>query len=209
MKYYCIHHSDAIDRKIFIEKYYINKYNMNIIWIEDFHPSSAIIQNHKKIYSKHSANKEYLNNNELSCYLKQQKAINAIADSQEYGFILEDDVSEPSFDLVNTIKNFYHQMKTESCDILFIGSFSIYDLPNINNQPYIYCNKNTLSRCAHSYIVSNNCANQLVNYLEDIKAPFDWQLNFAIKDLNLKSCWSYPHIYQRTEKKQIKSLLRN
>lgn len=209
MKYYCIHHLDAIDRKIFIEKHYINKFNIDMVWIEDFHPSLEVIQDHKRIHTPHAANNKYLNTGELSCYLKHKKAISMISDSNDYGFILEDDVEPPSFNFIEVVKDFYYQMEYNACDILFVGSFSIYDLKNINNKAYIYCNNNTLSRCAHAYIISNNCATKLINYLEEIKAPFDWQLNFAIEDLGLKSCWSYPHIYQRTEKKQIESLLRS
>lgn len=209
MQYYCIHHKDSVDRKKFIITNYVNKYNLNIKWIEDFLPTSDFILNHKKIYSNHAANKSYLNNNELSCYLKHQKAISLISNSNDYGMILEDDIAEVSFDFTSTIDILYNDMINNNCDILFIGSFFIYDLQNINNQPYIYCNKNTLSRCAHAYIISDRCASKILDYISDIKAPFDWQLNFAINNLNLNSCWSYPHIYQRTEKKQIESLLRN
>jgi GR25 family glycosyltransferase involved in LPS biosynthesis len=207
MKYYCIHHSPAKERKEYIQNNIIDIYNLDILWIEDYLPESDIINNHPKVYSKHSANRKYLNQAELSCYLKHKLAINTIVTTNEYGFILEDDIKVPSFHLTDMVEAFLVQMKKIKCDILFVGSIASCDL-NLT-EPCILCNKNTIiSRAAHSYIISPNRANELVEYLNNIRAPLDLQINFAIEELNLKSGWSYPHIYQRTEKSEIKSLLR-
>jgi len=205
--FYCIHHSEAIDRKEYIHNNFIHKFQINVNWIELFHPRSIEIQDHKKIHSIHSANKKYLNYAELSCFMKHRYAVALIAAGTNHGFIFEDDIESPSFNFNSAVDYFVDQMTIYNIDLLFVGSFTNHDLSPTTNYN-IVCSDQTLSRCAHAYIVSNQCAKILYDYLLDIKAPFDWQLNYGINDLNLRSCWSYPHINQRTEKKQIKSLLR-
>jgi GR25 family glycosyltransferase involved in LPS biosynthesis len=204
MKFYCIHHADAVDRKKYIDIHF--KY-LNIKWITSYHPDSTFIQKHKRVYSKHAANHNYLNNNELSCYYKHFDAINNIVDSHEDSFVFEDDILEVDYNLIDISSAFINLINLNNCDILFVGSYGEHDI-NHHNEPYIYCGLSTLSRCAHAYIITYDCAKKIQNYLTNISAPFDWQLNYAISDLNLKSCWSYPHLYQRTEKNQIQSLLR-
>lgn len=208
MKIYCVHHSDALDRKIYISNIF-KKYNIEINWIVNDHPNDIKEKySDKIIYSEHAANNINLNIFEISCFLKHKNAIEQISKTDEFGIIIEDDIKEPSFDFISIVEDLCCSMKNNNCDILFIGSFANYDLPNINDNPYIVCNNNTMSRCCHAYIVNNNIAEVLSNYLDTIKAPLDWQINYAIQDLNLKSCWSYPQIYQRTEKKELNSLLR-
>ena len=204
MKFYCIHHKPANDRKLYIES---NIKLENIVWIEEYHPLSNFIDTHPKIYCEHSANRSFLNNAELSCYYKHLLAISDINNSQDYGFVFEDDIEKPGFELSETLMRLKQLMEENYIDILFVGSFADCDLRSETTQ--IFCNESTLkSRCAHAYIISPNKSQIIIEYINNIKAPFDWQLNYAIKDLNLKSCWSYPHIYQRTEKNKIASLLR-
>lgn len=203
MQYYCIHHKPSKDRKLFIHK---NINLRNIKWVTEYLPSSEFIINHPKIYSEHSANQNYLSLAELSCYYKHLLAISMINESQEYGFIFEDDIDKPEFELKKTLNIFLTLMKENNTDILFVGSFGNYDLKLDEIQ--VYCNPLTNSRCAHAYIISPIKVKTIIKYITNIKSPLDWQLNYAIQDLQLKSCWSYPHIYQRTEKKQIPSLLR-
>lgn len=204
IKYYCIHHDLAIDRKQYITTHISLP---NLIWITDYKPLSGFIQNHPKIYCEHSANKEYLNKAELSCYYKHCLAIRNIANSHEYGFVFEDDIEKPSFDILDMTQIFIDHMTKNSVDILFVGSFASYDLPQ--SVPFIVCNEFTKSsRCAHAYILNPKTASQIKDKLTDIKAPFDWQLNYLINEMSLKSCWSYPHIYQRTEKNLLDSLIR-
>jgi GR25 family glycosyltransferase involved in LPS biosynthesis len=205
ISYYCIHHILAKDRKQYIIDNIVHD-KLILEWIENYLPDCDFINNHQRIYSEHSANKQYLNNQELSCYYKHLYAIENL--NNDYGLILEDDIEKPNFNLYDMSLLFADLMIKHNTDILFIGSFSIYDLSNIKI-PTIICNQYTnQSRCAHAYMITKKTAQKLYPYLRNIKAPFDWQLNYAINDLRLNSCWSYPHIYQRTEKNKIKSLLR-
>lgn len=204
MKYYCIHHEPAKDRKLYIKD---NIELDDIVWVEEYHPLSNFINKHKRIYSEHSANNLFLNNAELSCYYKHLLAISMIDDSQDYGFVFEDDLEKPDFELSETLNKFKQLMEENYTDVLFVGSFADCDLKSETIQ--IFCNESTLrSRCAHAYIISPNKSQIILEHMNNIKAPFDWQFNYAIRDLNLKTCWAYPHIYQRTEKNKIASLLR-
>jgi hypothetical protein len=204
MKTYCLHHTPAEDRK----KYLLENFDTtHWHWITDFLPTDDFIINHTKVYSEHSANGQgFLNNAELSLFYKHKLAIELISKEQNYGIILEDDIESITFDLSTIICIFIQLMKKENTDILFIGSYGSLDV--YFDKPSLLCKDFTLSRCAHAYIVNNKCSIKLLKYLSVVKAPIDWQLNYAIKDLKLKSCWSYPHLYQRSEKKQTISLLR-
>lgn len=204
INYFCIHHDLAVDRKEYIVK---NIPIKNVIWITSYPPTSNFITSHQKVYSEHSSNKSFLSLSELSCYYKHLEAIKKIGDSHSYGFVFEDDIEKPPFDIVPTVEKFAQDMRKNDIDILFIGSYGSFDLPYTNYN--IVCNQNTqASRCAHAYMINNNIVDKIKHALLDIKAPFDWQLNFIIHEFNLKSGWTYPHIYQRTEKQKIRSLLR-
>lgn len=207
MKFFCIHHKDAEERKKYIKKNIEERYSIDLNWITSFHPTEIANDYRDKIYCEHAANQKNLNIAEISCFLKHREAIKQISRSNEFGFILEDDIKTPDFDLIKISKFIYQKMLENDCDIVFVGSFSIYDLQK-KEKPYIICNQNTLSRCCHAYIVNNRSAIKICDHLKNIVAPVDWQINYAIKDLELFSCWSYPHIYQRTEKKEMSSLLR-
>jgi len=206
LQYYCTHHYLATERKQYIQDNIEKPNNIIINWIEKYKPTDSLIVNHRQIVNTHSANGQYLNSAELSCYYKHYLAIKCIHESGIDGMIFEDDIEKPQFIFNTTISSLHSLMLDRGCDILFIGSFGNYDLSY--DQPTILINENTKSRCAHCYIVRCNIANKLADYLFEPFMPLDWQLSYAIKDLGLVSGWSYPHIYQRTEKQLIKSLLR-
>jgi|688.fasta_scaffold30177_9 hypothetical protein len=201
---YCLHHIPATDRKEYLLK---NFDTNNWHWITDYLPTDEQIVNHRRVSCEHSANKQnFLNAAELSLFYKHKLAIEIINQKQEFSLIVEDDIERPNFDLQDTINIFLRMMLEHSTDILFVGSYGNCDL-NLQS-PNILCNNYTLSRCTHAYILNPKCSKMLSKYLADVKAPIDWQLNYAINDLNLKSCWSSPHLYQRTEKMHIASLIR-
>jgi hypothetical protein len=81
------------------------------------------------------------------------------------------------------------------------------DLPP-SNEPTILSDSSTKSRLTHCYMINSKVADKVYNDYIDFKHPSDWQWNYIIDKLNLKSAWSYPHIYQRTDTKEIPSLLR-
>ena len=201
---YCLHHTPAKERK----EYLIANFNTSDwVWVEDYLPTEDFIKSHTKIYSEHAANRQgYLNNQEISLFYKHKLAISKISEKNNFGLIVEDDIMTPEFNLIKTLDILIKLMDEADSDILFVGSYGNCDLKF--EEPTLVCNNNTLSRCAHAYILNPKCSNIFLENLSTIKHPFDWQLNHIIDHLGLNSCWSYPHIYQRSEKKQTGSLLR-
>lgn len=206
INYYCTHHYLATDRKEYIYSNIAKPYDIDISWIDQYKPECNFIKNHRMVFNVHAANKQFLNAAELSCYYKHYLAIRAISESQVDGIIFEDDIEAPQFKFDETLTYLHRLMINQGCDILFVGSFGDHDLDY--KEPVIIMNESTKSRCAHCYIVRCNIANVLQQYLFEPQMPLDWQLSYAIQDLGLRSGWSWPHIYQRTEKNKLKSLLR-
>jgi GR25 family glycosyltransferase involved in LPS biosynthesis len=186
------------------------KHKIEIEWIEDFLPDSKEVLSTKKVYSKYAANTTgILNNAEISLLLKHSLAIKKIQDIEDYAIIFEDDIQDFDFDFNNTIAKFIELVEKYNIDILWIGSSINHnmDLPP-SNEPTILSDSSTKSRLTHCYMINSKVADKVYNDYIDFKHPSDWQWNYIIDKLNLKSAWSYPHIYQRTDTKEIPSLLR-
>jgi len=205
MKYYCLHHSPAIDRKAFLLPIFQDQ-QIKVEWIENFLPDCYDVINHPKIYYQHAANGSYLNNAEISLVLKHITAIKKISQINDYGIIFEDDIDTINFKLNDTIPIFINEIEKINGDILWIGSIPSKNLKT--NQITIESTKKTKDRCSHGYMIHSNLAKKVIDFYSDIKAPSDWQWNLTIDHFNLKSCWSYPHIYQRSDNKKIPSLIR-
>jgi GR25 family glycosyltransferase involved in LPS biosynthesis len=206
MIFYCLHHLPAIDRKIYLSNMF-KKQSIEINWIEDFLPDCEKVKNQEKVFSQHAANGHYLNDAEISCFFKHAHAIEKIAHSNDIGVIFEDDIENPDFDLKIFCESI-SQYSKDNC-IIFIGSYTGADLIPQNQKNYeIYFSKNFKSRCAHAYMLNSNVAKNILQELNKIILPFDWQLNHIIEKLNLNVGWTAPHINQRTEKGKLQSLLR-
>jgi GR25 family glycosyltransferase involved in LPS biosynthesis len=209
MRYYCLHHTPAIDRKQYLLNFF-ETHQLNVEWIEDFLPDSEIVLNHPKIESCHAANgSKILNNGEISLFLKHLLAIDKIRTIDDYGVIFEDDIKDVDFNLNETISKFVELAQENSIDVLWIGSSDRYSC-NLqpSEEPKILSNNNTKTRLTHCYMIHSNTAQKVYDEFANIKHPTDWQWNYVIDKLNLKSAWSYPHIYQRTDTKETPSLLR-
>jgi GR25 family glycosyltransferase involved in LPS biosynthesis len=207
MKFYCLHHSPAIERK----QYLLKAFEAQEIlpeWIESYLPDSSEVNSQGNIFSYHAANGSFLNKAEISCFLKHKEAIARIASGGEHGIILEDDIENPDF----SIKEVCDGLREYCADdvIIFIGSFTGADLPSLAGKLkfQILMSKSFKSRCAHAYMLNSNTAKKILPELETIVMPLDWQLNHIIDKLELNVGWTSPHINQRTEKGYIKSLLR-
>lgn len=209
MKYYCLHHSPCVERKKYLLNLFI-KHKIEVEWIEDFLPDSKEVLSTKKVYSEHAANRiGVLNNAEISLLLKHGLAIKKTQDIEDYAIIFEDDIQDFDFNFHQTIAKFIELMEKYNVDVLWVGSSINHnmDLPS-NHEPTILSDSSTKSRLTHCYIIHSKLAKKIYSEYIDFKHPSDWQWNYIIDKLNLKSAWSYPHIYQRTDTKQIASLLR-
>jgi hypothetical protein len=209
MKYYCLHHSPCVDRKNYLIKFF-DKHSLQVEWIEEFLPDSIEVISHKIVHSPNAADRTgKLNRGEISLLFKHSLAIKKIQEINDYGIIFEDDIQDVDFNFNDVIIEFIKLMEKDNIDILWIGSSKNHykDLP-ASNYPYIYSNNKTLNRLSHCYMLHSKVADKVYNDYIDFKNPSDLQWDYIIKKFNLKSAWSYPHIYQRTDIKQIPSLLR-
>lgn len=201
---YCCHHLPATDRRDYLRSRFDTE---SWHWITDYLPTDEMIARHPTVLSEHAANgRGFLNAAELSLYHKHRLAIELIEQSQEYSLIVEDDIEAPDFDVQDVAAMFVRAMREAEIDLVFVGSYAGSDISA--SQPTLVCNDHTLSRCTHAYLVRPTCASRILEHLSTVRAPIDWQLNFAIRELRLRCCWSWPHIYQRSERGRLASLIR-
>jgi len=209
MNYYCLHHSPATERK----KYLIDLFNeqkISVKWIEDYLPESYEVINYPTVECEHAADRTgKLNKQEISLCLKHVKALEEIIKINNYGVIFEDDISNPDFLLKELLPIFLEKFENIKGDILWIGSIdTLHIVPDDTLDIAVHSSSETKSRASHCYVIHSDICKKVLNYYRDIKAPSDWQWNYTIDNFQLKSCWSYPHILQRSEQGSIKSLLR-
>jgi hypothetical protein len=206
IQFFCLHHTPAVDRKEYLLPFF-EKEKININWIEDYLPTSDDVTKFGKIYYENCVNRKYLNNAEISLTLKHNKAIKMLAESNyESAVIFEDDLEIPDFPLLEKIKEVNNLLISDDGDLLFIGSYGNCDLDKdfphaIWHQPWMR------SRCTHCYLITKKTAIKIQQFMSDVIAPPDWQLNIAIEKFSLKTYWARDHVYQRSEKRKIKSLL--
>lgn len=206
INFFCIHHSPAIERKKYLIPFF-EQDKLEVNWIQDFLPTSQEVLNKNKILSNHSANGVYLNNAEISCYLKHLKALKLASESKNNSLIIEDDIEIPNFSLKEYCEGIENDFIKQHGNILFIGSFTNHDIP-VDFPNEILHEKWMKSRCAHCYFITKETALKIYNFMSTIIAPLDWQINYAIEKFELKCFWSKNHVNQRTEKGKIPSLLR-
>jgi GR25 family glycosyltransferase involved in LPS biosynthesis len=202
---YCCHHLPATDRKEYLCDHFDTR---QWHWVTDYLPTDKVIAEHPVVHCEHAAHGQgVVSAAELSLYYKHLRAIGLIALRQEFALIVEDDIEPPNFDFARAVDDFVEMMKDHSADLVFVGSLTGFDVTA--DRPALFHGERTLTRCTHAYIVNPACAARLSKHLQSPRAPIDWHLNYAIQELGLKSCWSWPHVNQRTEKNRLPSLLRN
>lgn len=208
MKYYCLHHLPEIARKQYLIDLF-EKQEIQVEWIEDFLPDHPVVVNHIPIHSEHSADGNgILNNAEISLILKHILFLEKLSKTNDYGIVFEDDIQEFNFNLADTVPILINKMNQINGEILWIGSILSLDMMPRDTIEVI-SRKDTTSRASHCYMLHSDIAKKVWEYYREIKHPADWQWNDTIEHLNLKSCWSYPHINQRTNLGLIKSCITN
>jgi hypothetical protein len=106
--------------------------------------------------------------------------------------------------------------------MIFLGtSFSTSILDSVgfdNDKPPIIINNDTLvyekvrnpkTRTVDAYILKKSTCEKLKNIINEISLPYDFDLAFFIKELNLKVYWWEPGlIYQGSQNGQYRSSIR-
>jgi GR25 family glycosyltransferase involved in LPS biosynthesis len=202
IKIFIIHYKKLIERKIFILEQF-NRHNITnyeFIEIDRDELSEQNITMFNEYYSK----------SQIAIALSHFYAYKQISNKHEVGLIFEDDIILT--DNFTNILNTYLEQLPYKYDMLFIGdgcnlhidelitNKNIYEKEvypknsnNIEINPYEGC-----TRCTDSYLISNKCAKQLCNYIDNlnykINIPVDWWLNVASRDNMFKVYWAEPTI---------------
>jgi GR25 family glycosyltransferase involved in LPS biosynthesis len=145
---------------------------------------------------------------QISCCYKHYLALKDIVENKhEYAVIMEDAVEfwEP---LEETLDKYISELNTyyPDWDILFDSDWSKYIENPLTPNRLVYPKNIQISnndhggtRCAHFYLLTQQCAKKLYeNYLPFNNAP-DWWMNDLFRNLNIKSFWAEPtmiHVYK-------------
>lgn len=147
----------------------------------------------------------------VAIHLSHIEAYNRIVDNNyEEALILEDDAIM-SDDFAKRYKRYRNELSIEQYfDMLFLGDGCNLHVPvhkQIKGKHIYYkCNEYTeyggwgATKCVDSYLVSNSCAKQLCEYVEDLSnkpricVPIDHWLNEVIRSYNMVIFWAEPTI---------------
>jgi len=214
-KIYIVHWNELKERKKYLDEQFSD---YNPFWIEFYDRYTVSEELVNKVYKKD----EFLWNNRVkSLYntppeyrdLRLSEVCNslshmyAVIDMLEhdinYGLVLEDDVilKNDFFDKFDK----YFDKTPKDFDIIFLGSsFSIEILDNVgceNYKPEINVNpdifvyekfRNPKTRCVDAYIMTKSACEKLKIYSESFSLPYDFDLAYFIKELDLKVYWWEP-----------------
>jgi hypothetical protein len=187
MKAHIIHYTPLIERKRFIEMQ-VERFNITPVWILNFDKENLTNGELSQFTNEMNEKKS-----EISVFLKQVDSWRKIANSEDsFGLILEDD-SILSNDFDKEYKK-YIQQTPLNFSMVFIGSCSgTFPFPI----DLLEENKN----CAGAYIVSRQCAIDMINYFDclgqKIGLPVDLWLCEVARKLDLDVYWAEPTIVQQ------------
>jgi len=147
-----------------------------------------------------------LDNAQIAIWLSHYHCYKEIAEKYKNALILEDDAIL-SDDFVNRF-NAYTTQLPYNYDMLFIGDGCNFHISKhlIIPGKYIYekglypehGGSDGISRCTDSYLVSNSCAIQIVQYMENLNVKIyravDWWINIIAREYKFKAYWMEPTI---------------
>jgi GR25 family glycosyltransferase involved in LPS biosynthesis len=191
MKIYVLHSGNLTKRKKHIlEQFRIHNIS-NFEFIEKY-DASKITDDECSIFDEH------YKKTKMSLFLKHIYCYQLIIrdHDSDTSLIFEDDVILS--DDFNDILSKYIKELPKDYDMLFIGSgYNLHiDKQILIDDKHIY--ENPYTRCTDSYIITNNCAQQIYEYFingnDKINLPIDFWLNKVIANNKLKVYWSEPTI---------------
>jgi len=191
MKIYVLHSGNLTKRKKHIlEQFRIHNIS-NFEFIEKY-DVSKITDDECSIFDEH------YKKTKMSLFLKHIYCYQLIIrdHDSDTSLIFEDDVILS--DDFNDILSKYIKELPKNYDMLFIGSgYNLHiDKQILIDDKHIY--ENPYTRCTDSYIITNNCAQQIYEYFingdDKINLPIDFWLNKVIANNKLKVYWSEPTI---------------
>lgn len=225
-KIYIIHYTPLKDRKKFMDKQ-LEKYGIEAEYILE-KDREVLTEEELKIFDlKRAANGTYpLNMAECSVALKHIETYRKIiAEGVEHALILEDDAFILCDDFEEKLTEYYYQLP-DDWDMFFVGCGWNLHVPKFelektgyNRNVFLKGNKGTgkpeseatgwpicggATRCLDSYMITNKCAEKLVNIIDKyyktrgkIARPFDIWLNQTIEIQNYNVYWGEPNLVRQ------------
>lgn len=215
MKIYIIHYKKLVDRK----QYLSNKLqDLNYEFVEhldrdNFEMNDIFYGKNEKLwyerieglYNFGFQNPKYrdLQTSEICNALSHLYAIEkTIIENLDFSIILEDDAILDE----NFIKNMEYTLKNipDNFDFVFFGSaFTMQGLDDATNSRSIkicdklYKKEHGTARTVDGYIISNKACKLLKEKIKEIVLPFDFELNFFLKEYNMNVYWHEPGFIQQ------------
>jgi len=229
---FIVHWKELKERKKYLEEKF---YDYNVIWVDFYDRNTIKDEEINKIYKK---DESLWNSRVVDLYndpptyreLRLSEVCNSLShiyvlkhiidNNIEYGLVLEDDVILKD-DFFSKF-NFYFEDTPEDFDIIFLGSaFSIQILDNVgveSDKPsikpesgvFVYEKfRNPKTRCVDAYIFKKSTCEKLKSIINEISLPYDFDLAYFIKELDLKVYWWEPGIVsQGSQSGQYSSSIR-
>ena len=212
LQYYLIHglkHERKIRMETEFEKWGLSK--TDVLWLT--HPNKNEIP-YQQIYKIADFDNPIVGNpltpGQIACTYKHYLCLKDIVDNNfEYGIIFEDNIFFTG-NIPNRINEYITQLHTKypDWDILFDSNFSIYDEGEITTDCLVYPKSNYQtvsshggSKCAQFYLLTNKCANKMVDNFFPFNVTSDFHMNNLFRKLDIKSFWAetplsniFPHI---------------
>ena len=197
MKIYVLHYSKLTERKEYIQRHFRERGLTSYEFIESYNQEDLTEQ---------QRNRFSLTPSKASLFFKHLRAIQNIADNDDYALIFEDDVVLIET-FQETLQEYWKQVPAD-WDMIFIGDGANLHIEESQLRPgqiFYEPRMHTTffgiagaSRCSDSYFVSNKCARRITEYVKThlgkTSLPYDWWLNRVAHDLNLKVYWTEPTI---------------
>lgn len=210
MKVFIIHYKKLTERKEYLTKV-LNDLNLDFQFIEEFDRDDYNMGNisydenlwKDRIHEfklEHYPTFDRLRDSEICNSLSHIKACEEIVkQGLDYGIVLEDDIIL-EWDFVEQVKIILESVPKDY-DYIFLGnSYSMLSLDKIHNCKSInvsgrlYKKEPGTTRTVDSYIVSNKASKEIIKELSTIALPFDHEMNYFFKKLNMNVYWYEPGI---------------
>lgn len=203
MKIFVLHYSKLTGRKQHIMRQFEKNGITDYEFIEKFDKDTITDEECPEFSQDYVRNRR----TELSIHLKHIYLYRLITrENYDEVLVFEDDVVLSNGFM--TLLKLYMTQLPKDYDMLFIGDGCNLHIPISIQTPnqYIYekCLHETAwggnggTRCLDSYMISNKCAKNICNYLDNltkkIDLPVDWWLNEVARDLVFKVYWAEPTI---------------
>ncbi|MCK9415957.1 glycosyltransferase family 25 protein [Candidatus Dojkabacteria bacterium] len=224
MNIYIIHYKELKERKNYLDNI-LSIFENNPIYIDEYDRDTLIIDDIKynsilwniRTDGLYNSKIEYrdLKKSEICNSLSHLKALKKISESDyKFDMILEDDVILPN-DYLEKFVDLLSKIPNDADFVFFGSSYSIDILDQANLSKSLKINDNIYkkepgkTRTVDAYLVSPKAAKKIVDEISEICLPFDFELNYFFKKLNMNVYWYEPgFVSQGSQTGQYKSSIR-